>query len=912
MMMTHLYFKSRSYILCALVLFVLTTSGKCDPPPIINPPPEDVNSPPTGLTLNPLTVSENEPSATQVGTFSTTDTDADQSFTYSLVDGEGDTDNSSFVISDTSLNTGVVFDFETQSSYSVRVQTDDGNGGTFQISFTIAVTDVNDAPTALILSSSTVCENQASGAQVGTLSAEDQDNDTHSFSLVDGEGDADNGSFAIEGLNLNTGAVLDFETQSSYTIRIQANDGANGTFAQAFTITVTDIEPEGTGPNNPPTAIALSNAVVAENESIGALIGTLTTTDVDTSDIHSYSLVAGTGDTDNGLFSISGNTLLLAGALDYETDSTLTIRLQTDDSNGGIFEMILPIGVSDIDETLTNNPPTAIALSNAVVAENESRGTLIGRLTTEDADISDIHSYSLVDGTGNADNDLFFISGDSLLSAEAFDYETDSILDIRLQTDDSNEGTFEMTFTINVSDIDEPPSITADTFSVSEFASVGDTLGQITANDDVGITVYTLVSGNIGDAFELTSAGFLRLAATLNFETLATYTLGIEVRDAAGNSAEADFSIAVRDSFQLLSVANVTDDGTLELDGAASVSTADVSGTTYLFVAGRVDNGVSVFRVASDGALTSVFNIEDNGSLELDGARSVSTAVVSDTTYLFVAGFDDSGVSVFRVASDGALTSVFNITDAGTLELDGAISVSTAVVSDTTYLFVAGFFDDGVSVFRQVASDGALTPVFDIDDDGTLQLAGAVSVSTAVVSDTTYLFVAGRNDNGVSVFRVASDGALTSVFNITDDGTLALNEARSVSTAVVSGTTYLFVAGQLDNGVSVFRVTSDGALTSVFNIGDNGTLALNGANSISTAVVSGTTYLFVSEFTDAGVSVFRVASDGALTSVFNISDGGPLALNGAASVSTAVVSGMTYLFVAGQLDNGVSVFRVLD
>ena len=69
--------------------------------------------------------------------------------------------------------------------------------------------------------------------------------------------------------------------------------------------------------------------------------------------------------------------------------------------------------------------------------------------------------------------------------------------------------------------------------------------------------------------FELTSAGFLRLAELLDFETLSAYTLGIEVRDAAGNRAEADFSIAVRDtSFQLLSVANVFDAGTLELNGA--------------------------------------------------------------------------------------------------------------------------------------------------------------------------------------------------------------------------------------------------------------------------------------------------------------------------------------------------------
>ena len=108
----------------------------------------------------------------------------------------------------------------------------------------------------------------------------------------------------------------------------------------------------------------------------------------------------------------------------------------------------------------------------------------------------------------------------------------------------------------------------------------------------------------------------------------------------------------------------------------------------------------------------------------------------------------------------------------------GATSVSTAVVSNTTYLFVAGFNDSGVSVFR-VASDGALTPAFDIADDGTLALNRAASVSTAIVSNTTYLLVAGRVDDGVSVFSVASDGALTSVFNITDDDTLELEGARS-------------------------------------------------------------------------------------------------------------------------------------
>ena len=151
------------------------------------------------------------------------------------------------------------------------------------------------------------------------------------------------------------------------------------------------------------------------------------------------------------------------------------------------------------------------------------------------------------------------------------------------------------------------------------------------------------------------------------------------------------------------------DDANLELDNAFSVTTALVADTTYLFVAGNADDGVSVFRVASNGILTNIHNVTDAGSLELAGAFSVTTAVVADTTYLFVAGRNDNGVSVFRVGDTGALANVTNVTDGGSLELRGARSVTTALVTDTTYLFVAGNADDGVSVFRV---EDAAAPTF--------------------------------------------------------------------------------------------------------------------------------------------------------------------------------------------------------
>jgi hypothetical protein len=250
-------------------------------------------------------------------------------------------------------------------------------------------------------------------------------------------------------------------------------------------------------------------------------------------------------------------------------------------------------------------------------------------------------------------------------------------------------------------------------------------------------------------------------------------------------------------------------------------------------------------------------NVSDDATLELDGAVAVTTAVVGGTTYLFVTGRDDDGVSVFSVADDGTLANVDNVSDDATLELAGPGGVTTAVVGGTTYLFVTGFNDSGVGVFA-VAADGTLSSVDNVTDDAALELFGAAHATTAVVGGTTHLFVTGFDDDGVSVFSVAADGTLTNVDNVSDDATLELVRATGVTTAVVGGTTYLLVTGSLDDGVSVFSVAAGGTLANVDNVSDDATLELDGASGVTTAVVGGIHHLFVTGFFDDGVSAFAL------------------------------------------------------
>jgi hypothetical protein len=101
---------------------------------------------PTDIALSASSIAENNAVNAVVGTLSSTDATAGDTHTYSLVAGAGDTDNASFNISGASLRAGVAFDFETKSSYSVRVRSTDATGNSFEKAFTVTVSDVNETP----------------------------------------------------------------------------------------------------------------------------------------------------------------------------------------------------------------------------------------------------------------------------------------------------------------------------------------------------------------------------------------------------------------------------------------------------------------------------------------------------------------------------------------------------------------------------------------------------------------------------------------------------------------------------------------------------------------------------------------------------------------------------------------------
>lgn len=266
-----------------------------------------------------------------------------------------------------------------------------------------------------------------------------------------------------------------------------AKTGAEAAQQQAAAIeaTAAAISPIGPAlpPNLPPTAVLLDNNTVPEN-SPGALVGLLSADDGNDGDLHTFSLAAGEGDADNGLFTIVGAQLVLQGAVDFETQPELSVRVQAADSHGETFAQRLQIVVTDVNE-----PPTEITLSSNEVEENVLSAP-VGELTAVDPDQRDSHTFTLVDDPSN----LLEISGGSLRvkTGQALNYEQfhdpagggaaeDESFAVTVTAVDGGGHVITATLPIRVTQGNDPPQVMGFGKSLLEDTSVAITRADFTA-----------------------------------------------------------------------------------------------------------------------------------------------------------------------------------------------------------------------------------------------------------------------------------------------------------------------------------------------------------------------------------------------------------------------------------------------
>lgn len=751
----------------------------------------DSNDAPVAIGLSGTSVFENLPIGSFVAKLNTSDPDENQlAFNYALVNGSGSAGNSQFLVRNDSLFTNAVFNFEVLSSYSIRLRSTDPGNASVQQSFVITVLDGSDAPTDIILSNSSVSENQSGGTTIGTLSSVDQDQTNFfTYSLVSGAGSTDNSQFSISGSTLRTNAVFDAELKSQYSIRVRTNDGYNGVFEKVFLINILDM-------NDAPTNISLTANAVKENVTSNTLIGFLSASDQDAGQQFTFSFDAVSGN-NNSNFVISGNQLRTLSALDYENKSSYLVQVLVSDGHGGSFSKQFQINVLD-----SNDAPTDLTLSSPTISENQLPGAFIAQLIPVDQDASGTYSYSLVSGSGSTNNVSFFVRNDSLFTAVSLDFEQNPSYSIRLSCQDGLLS-FSKSFQIRVvNGNDAPTDLLLSNLVVAENLPQGTTVGVFSSLDpDTGnVFTYSLVpgTGSTNNNAFLISGNQLKTASSFNYEAKNSYSIRVQTSDGNGGALAKVFTITILDANDVPTQINLSAASIMEnkpansLIGLLTTSDEDASNTFTYSLSGTMNDNVRFIISGNQLRTNQSFDFESRSNYVVQiQTNDGNGGLVERQFAIAVADTNDAptAITLTNQSVEENLAPGAYIGQVLAIDPDMASGHSFALVAGAGSSGNASFTIRQDSLFAAATFDFEANPSYSIRVRGTDQ--GGLFVDQALV-----IQVLNRNDNPTGI--LLSNSSLTE--NLPTRSLVGILSATDPDQ--VSGFSYSLVAGSgaTDNG----------------------------------------------------------------------------------------------------------------
>ena len=345
----------------------------------------------------------------------------------------------------------------------------------------------NDPPTDLKLNGSSLREHSSIGTVIGTLSTKDpQGRQTFMYtvqrpaSLVMAQ--ADELVNMWDNPRLNGNVSLDSGGVLSVTIRT-TDDGVPPMWLEkAFLITIINV-------NDPPEQIQLSNSVVYENATIGAIVGELTAVDGDDAlgtTPHSnfkWELL----ESNNGRFAINNNKITVAHPLVGEAGKLHKITIRCSDYGNPQQNKTETFFLTVVN---INDPPSSLRLLGSTVHETAEVGTLVGQLVATEKDGDNLSfdiSQSSTETLNKFEIESFGCQGlgykydckVNVTVKSSLDFEQKDFYTLNVLVNDSNTQTFKP---INIEVIDDneaPTGITlTGSHSVLENAVAGSIVGQ--------------------------------------------------------------------------------------------------------------------------------------------------------------------------------------------------------------------------------------------------------------------------------------------------------------------------------------------------------------------------------------------------------------------------------------------------
>jgi uncharacterized repeat protein (TIGR03803 family) len=400
-------------------------------------------------------------------------------------------------------------------------------------------------------------------------------------------------------------------------------------------------------------------------------------------------------------------------------------------------------------------------------------------------------------------------------------------------------------------------------------------------------------AGSAGTVFKITTNGALA--------TLYAFSGGVDGKNPwAGLAMGADgklygtteyggtstlgtvFKISTSGTLARLYSFTGSSDGAQPLAGLAQGSDGDLYGVTS--VGGAKNSNGTVFKISTNGALTSLYSFtggNDGGRPQAPLVRGTDGNFYGTT---FSGGTDGYG-TVFKFGTNGALTHLYSFTGSN----DGANPFSW-LIQGSDGDFYGTTLDGGAytnqygglgTVFR-ITADGVLTSLYSFNgtNDGANPWAGLAQGGDGNFYGTTQVGGAYTNQYGQgngTVFKISTNGHLTSLYSFTgtNDGAGPDSWLVQGGDGNFYGTTWGGGAYTNQNGGlgTVFRITADGVLTTLHSF--NGTNDGQNPQAGLMQASDGNFYGVTTGGSPAGSggTVFKISANGTLTTLYSFSGG---------------------------------------
>ncbi len=427
---------------------------------------------------------------------------------------------------------------EHRETYAVEVEVTDPSGLSAQVSTTVTVSDVNEAPSVTCdpVSFSTP-ENGSSPWTVTSCEASDpDDNDTISWDLTGSQ----RSYFKFSGSGNSRDVVFrskpNHETRESYSFAVKVTDSGSLSNSSAIAVTVSDVNeaPDATGPSTFTTKENSSNLVV----------GTYSVADPDAGDSHTWTLSGVQED----YFEFDDDNLELSfkKKANYEDRSTYSVTVTATDRGGLSDRVTTTVTVTDVNEA-----PTVTCPDTKSIPENGSSPWLVVECSASDPEDDTLswtlsnthHSYFKFSGTGNTRHVRFRANPN---------HEHRETYNVNVNVEDPDGLTDVESIVVTVMDVNEAPTVTGiSSRSIPENGRPPWSIASYAASDpDDGDSITFDLSGNQEGYFKITGSGNTQQLEFENYpdhEHRETYSVRVEVEDNDGLGDYVDVTVTVTD-----------------------------------------------------------------------------------------------------------------------------------------------------------------------------------------------------------------------------------------------------------------------------------------------------------------------------------------------------------------------------